>query len=50
MNPLFHTTRRAALAGATLLAAAPATFVQAWAAKPVLIVIGAPPAAPPTST
>ena len=46
MKTLFHTTRRAvlgALAGAALLAAAPASFAQAWPAKPVRIVIGAPP-------
>jgi tripartite-type tricarboxylate transporter receptor subunit TctC len=46
MKTLFNTTRRAALgaiAGAALLAAAPATFAQAWPAKPVRIVIGAPP-------
>ena len=45
MKTLFNTTRRAALgaiAGAALLAAAPATFAQAWPAKPVRIVIGAP--------
>ena len=46
MKPHFHSTRRAALAamaGATLLAAAPAAWSQAWPAKPVRIVIGAPP-------
>jgi tripartite-type tricarboxylate transporter receptor subunit TctC len=46
VKTLFHTTRRAvlgALAGAALLAAAPASFAQAWPAKPVRIVIGAPP-------
>ena len=46
MKTLFHTIRRAvlgALAGAALLAAAPASFAQAWPAKPVRIVIGAPP-------
>ena len=45
MKSLFNTTRRAALgaiAGGALLAAAPATFAQAWPAKPVRIVIGAP--------
>jgi tripartite-type tricarboxylate transporter receptor subunit TctC len=45
MKKLFDTTRRAALgtlAGAALLAAAPAAFAQAWPAKPVRIVIGAP--------
>ena len=46
MQTLFKTTRRAALgalAGAALLAAAPAAFAQAWPAKPVRILIGAPP-------
>ena len=46
MKTLFKTTRRAALgaiAGAALLAAAPATMAQAWPTKPVRIVIGAPP-------
>ena len=50
MKTLFDTTRRAALgatlsimAGAALLAAAAAAFAQAWPAKPVRIVIGAPP-------
>jgi tripartite-type tricarboxylate transporter receptor subunit TctC len=46
VKTLFHTIRRAvlgALAGAALLAAAPASFAQAWPAKPVRIVIGAPP-------
>ena len=46
MKPICQTTRRAALgaiAGAALLAAAPAAFAQAWPAKPVRIVIGAPP-------
>jgi len=46
MKTLFKTTRRAALgafAGAALLATAPAAFAQAWPAKPVRIVIGAPP-------
>jgi len=46
MKTLLNTTRRAALgviAGAALLAAAPGTFAQAWPAKPVRIVIGAPP-------
>jgi len=46
MKSLFNTTRRAALgalAGAALLAAAPAALAQAWPAKPVRIVIGAPP-------
>jgi tripartite-type tricarboxylate transporter receptor subunit TctC len=46
MKTLFHTTRRAALgalAGAALLVAAPVAFAQAWPAKPVRIVIGAPP-------
>jgi tripartite-type tricarboxylate transporter receptor subunit TctC len=46
MKNLFNTTRRAALgalAGAALLAAAPAAFAQAWPTKPVRIVIGAPP-------
>ena len=46
MKTLFHTTRRAALgalAAAALLAAAPASFAQAWPSKPVRIVIGAPP-------
>jgi tripartite-type tricarboxylate transporter receptor subunit TctC len=46
MKTLFHTTRRAAigaLAGAALLAAAPAAFAQAWPTKPVRILIGAPP-------
>lgn len=45
MKAIFTTTRRAALgaiAGAALLAAAPAAFAQAWPAKPVRIVIGAP--------
>jgi tripartite-type tricarboxylate transporter receptor subunit TctC len=43
---LFKSTRRAALgalAGAALFAAAPAAFAQAWPAKPVRILIGAPP-------
>lgn len=42
----FHLARRAALgaiAGAALLAAVPAAFAQAWPAKPVRILIGAPP-------
>jgi tripartite-type tricarboxylate transporter receptor subunit TctC len=46
MKTLFHTTRRAALgalAGAALLAVAPAAFAQTWPSKPVRIVIGAPP-------
>ena len=50
MKNLLNTTRRAALgatlsvmAGAALLAAAPAAFAQAWPTKPVRIVIGAPP-------
>ena len=50
MKNLLNTTRRAALgatlsvmAGAALLAAAPAALAQAWPAKPVRIVIGAPP-------
>ena len=46
MKTLFHTTRRAALgalAGAALLATAPAALAQAWPAKPVRILIGAPP-------
>ncbi len=46
MNSLFCASRRAALgalAGAALLAAAPAAFAQAWPTKPVRIVIGAPP-------
>jgi tripartite-type tricarboxylate transporter receptor subunit TctC len=46
MKTLIHTTRRAALgalAGAALLAAAPATFAQSWPGKPVRILIGAPP-------
>ncbi len=46
MKTLIDTTRRAALgtlAGAALLATAPAAFAQAWPAKPVRIVIGAPP-------
>ena len=46
MKTLFHATRRAAigaLASAALLAAAPASFAQAWPAKPVRILIGAPP-------
>ncbi|MBN8510961.1 MAG: tripartite tricarboxylate transporter substrate binding protein [Burkholderiales bacterium] len=50
MKTLFQNTRRAALgtlAGAALLAAAPAAFAQtpaqAWPSKPVRIVIGAPP-------
>ena len=46
MRTLFHATRRAALgalAAAALLATAPASFAQAWPAKPVRIVIGAPP-------
>jgi tripartite-type tricarboxylate transporter receptor subunit TctC len=46
MKTLFLTTRRAALgalAAAALLAAAPASFAQAWPSKPVRIVIGAPP-------
>ncbi|MCU0964290.1 MAG: tripartite tricarboxylate transporter substrate binding protein [Burkholderiaceae bacterium] len=46
MKTLFKTTRRAALgamAGAALLAAAPAAFAQTWPSKPVRIVIGAPP-------
>ena len=46
MNSLSKTTRRAALsalAGAALLAAAPATWAQAWPSKPVRILIGAPP-------
>ncbi len=46
MNPIFTTTRRAvlaALAGAALLAAAPAAWAQAWPAKPLRILIGAPP-------
>ena len=46
MKTWFDTTRRAALgalAGAALLAAAPASFAQAWPAKPVRILIGAPP-------
>jgi tripartite-type tricarboxylate transporter receptor subunit TctC len=46
MKTFFNTSRRAALgaiAGAALLAAAPAAFAQAWPAKPVRIVIGAPP-------
>ena len=46
MKPSFHTTRRAvlgAIAGAALVASAPAAFAQAWPTKPVRIVIGAPP-------
>lgn len=46
MNLLSKTTRRAALgalAGAALLAAAPAALAQAWPTKPVRILIGAPP-------
>ena len=50
MKNLLNTSRRAALgatlsviAGAALLAAAPAAFAQAWPTKPVRIVIGAPP-------
>ena len=46
MKTQFHRTRRAvigALAGAALLAAAPATFAQTWPTKPVRILIGAPP-------
>jgi tripartite-type tricarboxylate transporter receptor subunit TctC len=46
MKTLVHSTRRSALgalAGAALLAAAPASFAQAWPAKPVRILIGAPP-------
>jgi tripartite-type tricarboxylate transporter receptor subunit TctC len=46
MKTLINTTRRAALgalAGAALLATAPAAFAQAWPTKPVRIVIGAPP-------
>jgi tripartite-type tricarboxylate transporter receptor subunit TctC len=46
MKISFPTTRRAALgalAGAALLAAAPASFAQAWPTKPVRILIGAPP-------
>ena len=48
MNRNFDRTRRAALgaiAGAVLLAAAPAAFAQAqaWPTKPVRILIGAPP-------
>jgi tripartite-type tricarboxylate transporter receptor subunit TctC len=46
MKTLFMTIRRAALgamAGAALLAAAPAAFAQTWPSKPVRIVIGAPP-------
>ena len=50
MKTLFKPTRRAALAttfraiaGAALLAAVPAAFAQAWPAKPVRILIGAPP-------
>jgi len=46
MNLLSKTTRRAALgalAGAALLAAAPAALAQAWPSKPVRILIGAPP-------
>jgi len=46
MKTLFLTSRRAALgvlAGAALLAAAPAAFAQAWPSKPVRILIGAPP-------
>ena len=45
MKTLFKTTRRAALgviAGAALLATAPAAFAQAWPSKPVRILIGAP--------
>ena len=45
MKTLFKTTRRAALgviAGAALLATAPAALAQAWPSKPVRIVIGAP--------
>jgi len=49
MKTLFHATRRAglgatfrAMAGAALLAAAPAAFAQTWPSKPVRIVIGAP--------
>ena len=46
MNLLSKTTRRAALgalAGAALLAVAPAALAQAWPTKPVRILIGAPP-------
>ena len=46
MKPMFKTTRRAALgvlAGTALLAGVPAAFAQAWPAKPVRILIGAPP-------
>ena len=46
MKTLFKTTRRAALgviAGAALLATAPAALAQAWPSKPVRILIGAPP-------
>ena len=46
MKTQFHRTRLAvigALAGAALLAAAPATFAQTWPTKPVRILIGAPP-------
>jgi tripartite-type tricarboxylate transporter receptor subunit TctC len=43
MKILLKTTRRAALTGAALLAAAPAAFAQAWPTKPVRILIGAPP-------
>jgi tripartite-type tricarboxylate transporter receptor subunit TctC len=45
MKTLLDSTRRAALgaiAGATLIVAAPAAFAQAWPTKPVRIVIGAP--------
>ena len=45
MKTLFKTTRRAALgviAGAALLATAPAALAQAWPSKPVRILIGAP--------
>jgi tripartite-type tricarboxylate transporter receptor subunit TctC len=46
MKTFFQSTRRAALgalAGAALLATAPASFAQAWPGKPVRILIGAPP-------
>ena len=46
MKTLVHSTRRTALgvlAGAALLATAPASFAQAWPSKPVRILIGAPP-------
>jgi tripartite-type tricarboxylate transporter receptor subunit TctC len=46
MKTFFQSTRRAALgalAGAALLATAPASFAQAWPGKPVRILICAPP-------